>query len=123
MLHQGISIMLAPVLVFQGLKVRRTTPRLPEPEGERVGQTGSNPALSLLILGDSAAAGVGVTNQQHALLGQIIEQLSPQLEFSYALFAKTGSTTATTLQALHERIDTAHPILCQKHYDVIVTSL
>ena len=50
MLHQGISIMLAPVLVFQGLKVRRTTPRLPEPEGERVGQTGSNPALSLLII-------------------------------------------------------------------------
>jgi lysophospholipase L1-like esterase len=123
MLYQGVSLMLAPLLVFQGLKVRRTTPRLPEPEGERVGQTGPNPALSLLILGDSAAAGVGVTIQQHALLGQVIELLSPQLEFSYGLFAKTGSTTYTTLQALQQQIDNAHPILGQTHYDVIVTSL
>ncbi|PKI07694.1 GDSL family lipase [Shewanella sp. 11B5] len=123
MLYKGVSLILAPLLVFQGLKVRRTTPRLPEPEGERVGQTGANPALSLLILGDSAAAGVGVAFQQHALLGQVIEQLSPQLEFSYGLFAKTGSTTSTTLQALQEQIDNAHPILGQTHYDVIVTSL
>ncbi|QDE31224.1 SGNH/GDSL hydrolase family protein [Shewanella polaris] len=123
MLHQGITIMLAPVLLLQGLKVRRTTPKLPEPEGERIGKTGPNPTLSLLILGDSAAAGVGVSNQQHALLGQVVEQLSPQLELSYALFAKTGSTTSTTLHALHEHINTEHPILGQKHYDVIVTSL
>ena len=44
MLYQGVSLILAPLLVFQGLKVRRTTPKLPEPEGERVGQTGANPA-------------------------------------------------------------------------------
>ncbi|MGI2169954.1 SGNH/GDSL hydrolase family protein [Shewanella sp. MF05960] len=123
MLYHGISIMLAPVLVLQGLKVRRTTPRLAEPEGERVGQTGSNPQLSLLILGDSAAAGVGVTNQSQALLGQVLEQLSPTLDVNYALFAKTGATTSTTLQALNEPIDPTHPILAQEHYDVIVTSL
>lgn len=122
MLYHGISIMLAPVLVLQGLKVRRTTPRLAEPEGERVGQTGSHPQLSLLILGDSAAAGVGVANQSQALLGQVIEQLSPTLNVNYALFAKTGATTSTTLEAI-QQIDTDHPVLGQGHYDVIVTSL
>ena len=122
MLYHGISIMLAPVLLLQGLKVRRTTPRLAEPEGERVGQTGPNPQLSLLILGDSAAAGVGVANRSQALLGQVIEQLSPTLDVNYALFAKTGATTSTTLQAI-QQINTDHPVLGQGHYDVIVTSL
>ncbi|MCL1114459.1 SGNH/GDSL hydrolase family protein [Shewanella basaltis] len=122
MLYHGLSIMLAPVLILQGLKVRRTTPRLAEPEGERVGQTGPNPTLKLLILGDSAAAGVGVTNQSEALLGQILEQLSPKVDVNYALFAKTGATTSSTLKAI-QQIDTDHPVLGQGHYDVIVTSL
>ncbi|MCT8986518.1 SGNH/GDSL hydrolase family protein [Shewanella phaeophyticola] len=123
MLYHGISIMLAPVLVLQGLKVRRTTPKLPEPEGERVGQTGANPTLNLLILGDSAAAGVGVCNQSEALLGQVIEQLSPTLDVNYALFAKTGATTSTTLEALKQQCTPAHPILGQSTFDVIITSL
>ncbi|WP_445777823.1 SGNH/GDSL hydrolase family protein [Shewanella sp.] len=123
MLYHGLSIMLAPVLILQGLKVRRTTPRLAEPEGERVGQTGPNPTLKLLILGDSAAAGVGVTNQSEALLGQILEQLSHKVDVNYALFAKTGATTSSTLQALNEPVECSHPILGQTHFDVIVTSL
>ncbi len=123
MLYHGLSIMLAPVLILQGLKVRRTTPRLAEPEGERVGQTGPNPTLKLLILGDSAAAGVGVTNQSEALLGQILKLLSPKVDVNYALFAKTGATTSSTLQALNEPVECSHPILGQTHFDVIVTSL
>ncbi|WP_350433295.1 SGNH/GDSL hydrolase family protein [Shewanella sp. H8] len=115
--------MLAPVLVLQGLKVRRTTPKLPEPSGERSGQTGPNPQLSVLILGDSAAAGVGVDNQDQALLGQVIEHLSPLGDINYGLFAKTGATTASTLESLNEHISTPHPILNQAHFDVIITSL
>ena len=123
MLYQGVSLILSPLLIAQGLKVRRTTPKLPEPEGERVGQTGPNPTLNLLILGDSAAAGVGVSNQSEALLGQVIEQLSPTLDVNYALFAKTGATTSTTLEALKHQCTPAHPILGQSTFDVIITSL
>jgi lysophospholipase L1-like esterase len=123
MLHQGISIMLAPVLLLQGLNVRRTTPKLAEPEGERLGQTGTNPEWSVLILGDSAAAGVGVSNQDQALLGQVIHYLRPQGHLKYGLFAKTGATTSTTLESLNEHIDCSHPILGQAHFDVIITSL
>lgn len=123
MLHQGISIMLAPVLLLQGLNVRRTTPKLAEPEGEHLGQTGTNPELSVLILGDSAAAGVGVANQDQALLGQVVHYLRPHGHLKYGLFAKTGATTSTTLESLNDHINCSHPILGQGHFDIIITSL
>jgi lysophospholipase L1-like esterase len=123
MLDQGISLMLAPLLLLQGLKVRRTTPRLAEPKGERIGQTGEHPSLNVLILGDSAAAGVGVDSQQQALLGQVVEQLTSFGELSFSLFAKTGATTASTLQSMSKHIGSTHPILGQGHFDVIITSL
>ncbi|WP_445946207.1 SGNH/GDSL hydrolase family protein [Shewanella sp.] len=123
MLDQGISIMLAPLLLIQGLHVHRKTPRLAEPKGERMGQTGASPTLSVLILGDSAAAGVGVLHQQQALLGQVVEQLAPLGDLSFNLFAKTGATTASTLQTFEKNIHSSHPILSQPHFDVIITSL
>jgi lysophospholipase L1-like esterase len=123
MLDQGISLMLAPLLLLQGLKVRRSTPRLAEPKGERIGQTGEHPGMNVLILGDSAAAGVGVDSQQQALLGQVVEQLAPFGELSFSLFAKTGATTASTLESINKHCATAHPILGQGHFDVIITSL
>jgi lysophospholipase L1-like esterase len=123
MLDQGISLMLAPLLLLQGLKVRRTTPRLAEPKGERIGQTGEHPGMNVLILGDSSAAGVGVDSQQQALLGQVVEQLAPFGELSFSLFAKTGATTASTLESIKKHCATAHPILGQGHFDVIITSL
>jgi lysophospholipase L1-like esterase len=123
MLHKGISLLLAPLLLLQGLQVRRTTPRLAEPKGERMGQTGDNPSLSVLILGDSAAAGVGVEHQQDALLGQLVNHLKPFNELSFNLFAKTGATTASTLQTLEKNLNGKHPILSQAHFDIIITSL
>jgi lysophospholipase L1-like esterase len=123
MLHQGISLLLAPLLILQGLQVRRRTPRLAEPKGKRMGQTGNNPSLSVLILGDSAAAGVGVLRQEEALLGQVVEQLAPFGDLSFNLFAKTGATTASTLQSLEKNLSSKHPVLGQGHFDIIITSL
>lgn len=56
MRHQLAALALAPVLIAQGLQVRRVTPRLPEPPGPRSGTAGGGPPLRLLIAGDSAAA-------------------------------------------------------------------
>jgi len=56
-----VKILLAPVLIFQGKQVRKNAPRLPEASGPRQGVHGNgNKEFSLLILGDSAAAGVGI---------------------------------------------------------------
>jgi hypothetical protein len=70
---------LLPVLVIQGVKVRKNTPRLLEASGDRDGLIGQGQPLSLLILGDSAAAGVGVETQQDALSGAIISELKKNI--------------------------------------------
>lgn len=67
MLLSILKIVLAPVLAVQGRQVKKNTPRLPEAKGPRKGiQENGGKQIRLLILGDSAAAGVGVDHQDHA---------------------------------------------------------
>jgi len=106
---------LAPVLFAQGLVTRRTVPKLPEPPGARDGTDGNGPPLRLLILGDSAAAGVGASHQDEALLGQIVSRLAGDFQVTWSLRAKTGNTTDAVLSSLK-----AQP---SQQFDVAVTSL
>lgn len=93
---------LAPVLLAQGLYVRCTVPRLAEPPGPRQGHDhdGSGPLLRLLVLGDSAAAGVGASHQDEALLGRLRAHCTPAWRVEWRLEATIGETTATTLRRL-----------------------
>lgn len=109
------TLALLPVLFMQGRKVRQHTPHLPEASGEREGTVGQEPPLSILILGDSAAAGVGVSTQQEALSGAIISKLQNQYRLHWKLQAKTGDTTRQVYQTVQQ--------LDQQCYDVIVTSI
>lgn len=79
------TLALLPILLIQGRKVRKNTPRLLEAGGEREGTTGEGQPLSLLILGDSAAAGVGVDTQQDALSGAIISELQNEYRLQWKL--------------------------------------
>lgn len=109
------TLLLLPVLFVQGNKVRKNTPRLLEPKGEREGGIGQGKPLSLLILGDSAAAGVGVETQKDALSGAIIQELQNEFFLQWKLHAKTGDTTRQVFHALQH--------LEERKYDVIVTSI
>lgn len=109
------TLALLPVLFVQGTKVRKNTPRLLEASGERQGIVGNGRPLSLLILGDSAAAGVGVETQKDALSGAIISELQDRYSIRWKLHAKTGDTTKQVFQALQH--------LEQQKYDVVVTSI
>lgn len=109
------AILLAPLLVAQGLITRRSVPKLPEPPGERDGRQGDGPPLRLLILGDSAAAGVGAAHQDEALLGQVIARLVGDFELTWRLLARTGNTTAAVLELLEH----AAP----QRFDIAITSL
>ncbi|MBN6525575.1 SGNH/GDSL hydrolase family protein [Acinetobacter pittii] len=109
------TLALLPVLFVQGTKVRKNTPRLLEASGERQGIVGNGRPLSLLILGDSAAAGVGVETQKDALSGAIISDLQDQYSIRWKLHAKTGDTTKQVFQAVQH--------LEQQNYDVVVTSI
>lgn len=109
------TLALLPVLVFQGVKVRKNTPRLLEASGDREGIIGQGQQLSLLILGDSAAAGVGVESQSEALSGAILQALQDEYQILWKLHAKTGDTTEQVIRA------TQH--LAPQQYDVVVTSV
>ncbi len=109
------SAVLAPLLYAQGKQTRRSVPVLPEPPGDREGSAGSGPPLSLLIAGDSAAAGVGAPTQSEALLGQLVNDLAADYLVSWNLQATSGHTTAKTLERLEQ--------LPRQRFDVAVTSL
>lgn len=108
--------MLAPLLILQAKQVRKNTLRLPEARGPRKGIQGQGERqVRLLILGDSAAAGVGVDDQAHALSGQILACFNDTFRVEWELIAKTGAATADTINHLES--------LPQKVFDVAVTSL
>lgn len=94
------TLALSPLLFAQGVYVRRVTPRLPEAPGNRSGVSGGGPALNLLILGDSAAAGVGASSQASALAGRLVDELMPDFKVSWQLCAESGVTTRDLIARL-----------------------
>ncbi|WP_299493866.1 SGNH/GDSL hydrolase family protein [uncultured Shewanella sp.] len=110
-----LLILLSPLLCAQAWYVRKTTPKLPEPEGERAGISGNGQPLSLLILGDSAAAGVGVNEQSQALSGQIVKQLADRVTLNWRLFAQSGYSTQDLLIAVKT--------MEKREVDVVIISL
>lgn len=86
-LFYGIaSWLLVPAALFLGLRLRARTPRLVPPDGRPFGQVGSarQPEYSLLVIGDSSAAGVGADHVEQTLGCQIARHLH----------AATGATVA-----------------------------
>jgi len=110
-----MKVVLGPVLLLQGWWVRKKTPILPEPVEQKVGRQGQGRPLSLLLLGDSSAAGVGAPTAAQSLLGQLLLRLSQQHQVSYQMLAATGNTTADVLAEI--------PELAAQHFDVVVTAL
>lgn len=115
MLLKAATIALIPALVIQGNRVKKKTLRLPEPAGEREGLIGQGKPLSILIVGDSAAAGVGVDHQEDALTGAILSQLQQDYQIRWKLQAKSGDTTSNVIRVLEK--------IPAEHYDVVVTSV
>ena len=129
------DVLLAPVYLYQGHKIKRDTVRLPEPNGERHGQVQlnnspiaskgqSNNILNLMIVGDSAAAGVGSQTQQEALIGHLIPILTQQPLIhttfdilNWTLQATTGHTSFDILRRLYVLPVPSQPI------DVMVLSV
>ena len=94
---------LAPLLLWQGARVRRAALRLPEAEGPRAGVAGEGAlVLRLLIVGDSSGAGVGAATQEEALAGQLGRALARRLGgmVRWQLLGRTGHTSADALAHL-----------------------
>ena len=101
MIYHLALVLFAPVLFLQGKYVKRVIPKLPEPQGVRGGQVGEGQPLCLLIVGDSAAAGVGVEQQDQALSGQMVSSLSQRYAVTWKVFAQSGDASQQLLEKLH----------------------
>lgn len=113
------KLLLAPVLLHQGLQVRARALHLPEAAGPREGVEGGSgtPVLRLLVVGDSSGAGVGVATQDAALAQPLARHLAARLSapVAWQLRATIGHSTAQALADL--RRQPAAPA------DVMVTAL
>lgn len=116
----GLKFSLGPLLWFQGQRVRKGIPLLPEPMGDRIGQIGSGQPLRLLIMGDSSAAGVGVSDQQDGLLGHILQTLKAQYQIDFELRARTGANTRDALADINQALKTDWTP--DVRFDVVVTA-
>ena len=117
---------LGPLLLAQARWLRHTAIRLPEPEGERQGMApashagaslavASAPAMRVLVVGDSSAAGVGVAHQQDALAPQVAAQLSERIRapVAWQLVARSGVNTAESLALVEAAtLQPADAIVC-----------
>lgn len=112
-----LAILLFPLLLVEALIVKKHTPRLPEAPGKRQGKCGQKdqPTLRLLFLGDSAAAGVGASNQSMSLSGQTLLHLQQGFNIQWVLWAKSGANSKQTLEMLSKKE--------QQTFDSVVISL
>jgi lysophospholipase L1-like esterase len=113
------KIALAPALLLQSRRLRKTAIRLPEANGSRSGTagTGSSLPLKILFIGDSSAAGVGVDWQHEAMPQQAAEIISIQLNrpVVWQIIAKSGVNTREALELFHS--ENPHPA------DIVVSAL
>ena len=113
--HLPLLWLLAPLLWLQAWHVRRVTPRMPEPPGEREGIAGRGPLIRLLVAGDSGAAGVGAPTQDLALCGQLVRCLSLHHTVQWCVLAANGLDSPGLLKLLQ--------IEPSASFDVVVLSM
>lgn len=108
-------VILAPLLVGQGLWCRKTARGLPDPPGQREGMAGTGTPLRVLIVGDSSAVGVGCTHQRQTLSGQMENHIAGQRQLIWRNLSRTGARTEDVLEWINH--------IPQEPYDVAVTCL
>jgi lysophospholipase L1-like esterase len=108
----------APVLLVQGRRLRRDTPRLADAAAPWSGTLDGPDPLRLLVLGDSTAAGVGVESQHDGLPGNLARELSTHLGRGVEWTA-IGENGATARDLLERFIQPA----TERPYDIVFLSI
>ena len=93
-----LSWLAFPVYVWQGLGVRRRTPRmLPASGPVRHRIEGSEPEIRLLVLGDSSAASVGIESSEQGIAAELARLLSARTGRA-VVWRAAGFSSATSGQ-------------------------
>lgn len=98
-----LALAAAPVLLVQARQLKRRIPILPEAQGPVTGRVQLNaphppdpvPPRSLLVFGESTAAGVGVDRHDAGMAGALARQMAQDgSTVSWSVTARTGYTSA-----------------------------
>ena len=90
-----IAVPLLPILYFQGQKIRKNVPNLPEAKNPKgYIKTASEKTLKLLVIGESTIAGVGVDFHENGFTGALAKEISQKTNQSilWKVYAKSGYT-------------------------------
>ncbi len=102
-----ISIPLLPIMYFQGRKIRSSVPKLPEAKGEEgVSSNNSANKLTVLTIGESTIAGVGVETHDEGFSGTLADELANKLKASinWKVYARSGYTARLIKKKLISQI-------------------
>jgi lysophospholipase L1-like esterase len=111
-------IPVAPALLVQAKRLRRTALILPPAGGEWTGTIDGPRPLRLLVLGDSTAAGVGTDSQHEALPGNLGRELAERLGRGVDWRA-IGESGATSRDIIERFLDEA----TRDDYDIVFLSI
>ena len=112
------SVFLLPIWIIQAVWLKKTATRLPEASGKRDKKYLENTKQkTLVVMGDSVAAGVGVNTIEESVAGQLVKQLSLKLNepISWSVFAKSGDTLENLLNKLSD--------IQPSQWDMVVVSI
>jgi lysophospholipase L1-like esterase len=113
-----IAVLLGVVLLPQARRTKRAIPRLPDAAQPWNGRIDGDDPVSILVLGDSTAAGVGADTQDDALPGNLARTLSHEWERGVTWRA-IGENGATTGDIVRRYLGEAS----RDQYDIVFVSL
>jgi len=116
-----LALLVFPVLIWQGRRVRKRVIRLPGAVGSPEGWAGvanGRPPLRLLVLGESTVAGIGASTHAVGMAGRTAAHLAELLERPvwWTALGKNGVTAQSARFALA-------PQLFGQSYDLVVVAL
>lgn len=108
-----------PIYIWQGLGVRRRTVRMAPPTPQPVVElAGKGKPVSILFMGDSSAAGVGVDDFDQCVAGRLPQLLSKALK--RPIFQKTSGNNSATAGRLRDHV---LPNIEHYPYDYVIVSI
>jgi lysophospholipase L1-like esterase len=113
-----VVVLLGAIVLPQARRARRVIPRLPDAAQPWSGTVPGRDPVSILVLGDSTAAGVGAQTQEDALPGNLARRLSTEWERG-ATWRAVGENGATTRDIVRRYLAEA----TTQKYDLVFLSI
>lgn len=101
------TLPLLPILYWQGKRVKRLMPILPEAAGNQgISPDAPHKRLRLLTIGESSVAGVGVTTHEEGFTGALARELARlfQVGVEWKVYAKRGFTVRKVQETILPQI-------------------